>query len=311
MDDLVWHESRLNLSVRAIIHGTIDLKDKDGVTASSVGLTDNYPVFVFRNYTYIKDGIVNVKKFYVTTSAETKQYFVDKGIVIDDGDDFDCDGVYGLDISNLPAINRAMAEGNTSAKDMSTLLRRENEITGELKALKNFLKVEFDNASSFETKLISENQKAFLEANGVDVDKGGVYSPKVDAVESTDQYIARTFEVKIKGLSSLPSVNAVMKKITEGKKRTLSESVVEVGITKYDTFKSSNDDEDMRKLWLNKEIAKLKAELKPIRSGVQKSKFAILMAKKWFSEFNSRADNMIELDGWTYTFVLGETIVNI
>lgn len=311
MDDLVWHESRLNLSVRSIIHGTIDLKDKEGVTASSVGLTDNYPVFVYRNYTFIKDGIVNVKKFYVSTSAETKQYFVDKGIVIDDGDDFDCDGVYGLDISSLPAINRAMAEGNTSAKAMCTLLKRENEITGELKALKNFLKVEFDNASSYETKLISEQQKAFLEANGVDVDKGGVYSPKVDAVESTDMYVAKKFEIKIKGLSSLPSVNAVMKKITEGKKRTLSESVVEVGITKYDAFKASNDDEDMRKLWLNKEIAKLKAELKGIRPNVQKSKFAIILGKKWFDEFENRSDNVIEVDGWQYTFALGEETVAI
>jgi hypothetical protein len=311
MDDLVWHESRLNLSVRAIIHGTIDLKDKDGVTASSVGLTDNYPVFVYRNYTFIKDGIVNVKKFYVSTSPETKQYFVDKGIVIDDGDDFDCDGVYGLDISNLPAINRAMANGNTSAKAMCTLLKRETEITGELKALKNFLKVEFDNASSVETKLISEQQKAFLEANGVDVDKGGVYSPKVDAVESTDMYIAKKFEIKIKGLSSLPSVNAVMKKLTEGKKRTLSESVVEVGITKYDVFKASNDDEDMRKLWLNKEIAKLKAELKGIRPNIQKSKFAIILGKKWFDEFENRSDNVLEQDGWQFTFALGEETVAI
>ena len=311
MDDLVWHESRLNLSVRAIIHGTIDLKDKDGVTASSVGLLDTYPVFVYRNYTFIKDGIVNVKKFYVSTSAETKQYFVDKGIVIDDGDDFDCDGVYGLDISSLPAINRAMADGNTSAKKLCTLLKRENEITGELKALKNFLKVEFDNASSYETKLISEQQKAFLEANGVDVDKGGVYSPKVDAVESTDMYVAKRFTVKIKGLSSLPSVNAVVKKITEGKKRTLSESVVEVGITKYEAFKSSNDDEDMRKLWLNKEISKLKAELKEIRPQVQKIKFAVLLASRWFEEFDSRADSVLEQDGWTYTFIVDEETVAI
>jgi len=252
-----------------------------------------------------------VKKFYVSTSAETKQYFVDKGIVIDDGDDFDCDGVYGLDISSLPAINRAMADGNTSAKKLCTLLKRENEITGELKALKNFLKVEFDNASSYETKLISEQQKAFLEANGVDVDKGGVYSPKVDAVESTDMYVAKRFTVKIKGLSSLPSVNAVVKKITEGKKRTLSESVVEVGITKYEAFKSSNDDEDMRKLWLNKEISKLKAELKEIRPQVQKIKFAVLLASRWFEEFDSRADSVLEQDGWTYTFIVDEETVAI
>jgi hypothetical protein len=102
-----------------------------------------------------------------------------------------------------------------------------------------------------------------------------------------------------------------VKKITEGKKRTLSESVVEVGITKYEAFKSSNDDEDMRKLWLNKEISKLKAELKEIRPQVQKIKFAVLLASRWFEEFDSRADSVLEQDGWTYTFIVDEETVAI
>jgi hypothetical protein len=74
---------------------------------------------------------------------------------------------------------------------------------------------------------------------------------------------------------------------------------------------SSNNDEDMRKLWLNKEISKLKAELKPIRSGIQKTKFAILLSKRWFDEFDSRADNIIEQDGWQYTFIVDEEAIAI
>jgi len=229
MNDLVWNNNRLNLSVRAIIHGSIDLREKDGVKASDVGLSDNFPVFVYRNYTFIKDGITNVKKFYVSTSEETRKYFEDKGVVVDSEGD-----VYGINLNGIPAINRAIAEGNTSAKNLCTWLKRDMEISGELKALKNYLKEEFASASSEETKLLNEKQKAFLVANGVDIDKGGVYSPKVDSVESTDMYIAKTFDIKIKSLSSLPSVKAVRDKIAAGKNRTLSESVVEVGITKYE-----------------------------------------------------------------------------
>lgn len=310
-DDLVWNQKRLNLSVRATINGSIDLVDIDGVKPADVGLIDNYPVFVYRNYTFVQDGIINVKKFYVSTSLETRKFFEEKGIVIDDGTDFDCDGIYGLDISKLPAINRELAEGNTSATRMCMALKRDMEIGGELKALKDYLKNEFEDSSSFESPLISDQQRAFLEANGVNVDKGGVYSPKTEAEESTDVYIAKKFEIKIKSLSSLPAVKKVLEKIENKKNRTLSESVVEVGINKYLDFKENNEDEDMRKLWLNKEIAKLKAEQKELRKEIQKSKFAIILGKKWFDEFESYEDNVLEYDGWTFTFVLGEEQVKI
>lgn len=334
MDDLVWNSKRLNLSVRATINGSIDLKnmytyeDEEGntvytleeqegsvITPASVGVTDNYPVFVYRNYTFVKDGIVNVNQFYVSSSAETKQFFEEQGIVInestEDMPEFDCDGIYGIDISKLPAINRALAEGNTSATKLCTALKRDMELSGEVKALKDFLNNEFDDSSVFESPLITEQQKVFLETNGVNVDKGGVYSPKTESVESTDVYIAKKFEIKIKSLSSLPTVKKVVEKMEAGKKRTLSESVVEVGITKYEDFKATTDDEDMRKLWLTKQIGAIKAEQKELRNEVQKAKLAIIMGRKWFDEFESLEDNVLEHDGWTFTFVLGEEAVKI
>jgi len=306
MQDLVWHKNRLNLSVRAIIHGSIDLREKDGVTAADVCLADNFPVFIYRNYTFIKDGFTNVKKVFVSTSPETKKYFEDKGIVIDDEGD-----VYGLDLTGIPTINRAMAKENASATNLCKWLKRDMEINGELKALKNYLKEEFDSARSEETKLINEKQKEFLVANGVDIDKGGVYNPKVDSVDSMDMYIAKKFDIKIKGLSSIPAVKKVAEKIANGKNRTLSESVVEVGINKYEDYKNSESDEDMRKLWLNKQIAKLKEEQKGLRGGIQKTKFSILLAKRWFEEFTSCDENEIEVDDWKFTFIVGDEAVKI
>ena len=306
MDDLVWHKNRLNLSVRAIINGSIDLRDKEGVSANDVGLAENFPVFVYRNYTFIKDGITNVKKVFVSTSPETKQYFVDKGIVIDDEGD-----VYGLDLTGIPTINRAMAKENASAKNLCRWIKRDMEINGELKALKNYLKEEFASASSYDTPLLNEKQKEFLVANGVDIDKGGVYNPKVDSVDSMDMYIAKKFDIKIKGLSSIPAVKKVAEKLESGKKLTLSESVVEVGISKYEDYKNGESDEDMRKLWLNKQIAKLKGEQKGLRGGIQKTKFSILLAKRWFEEFTSRDENEIEVDDWKFTFVVSEEAVKI
>jgi len=307
MDDLVWNKELLNLSVRATIDGTIQLQDKEGVTASDVGFTDEYPVFVYRNYTFIKDGVVNVKKFFVSTSQETYDYFVSNGVVVNDTRSEN--GIYGIELTNLPAINRDMVDGGTSATKMCSYVKKDMELSGEIKALKDFLKNEFDNASSFDNKLLSDKQKEFLIANGVDADKGGVYNPKTETVDTTDMYIAKTFQIKIKGLSSIPSVKKVVDKINNNKKRTLSESVVEVGLVKYEAFKETTDDEDMRKLWLNKEIARIKSEQKSLRKYVQQTKFAILLGGKWFDEFESRADNVLIHDDWQFTFVVGDKTV--
>ena len=72
---MVWHESHLNLSLQTSVKGTVELLDKDGKTPKQMGFANPYPTFVFRNFSFIKDGHVNIKTFYLTSSEDTYKEF--------------------------------------------------------------------------------------------------------------------------------------------------------------------------------------------------------------------------------------------
>ena len=308
-NELVWHKSRLNLSVRITSKGTIELQERDGKNAGDYGFTQIFPTWVYRNYSFVKDGRPNIKKFYVGTSKETYETLKSHGIVVDDT--FKKNGIYGLDISNLPSMNRGMANGNTNGTELCRNVYSELDLMAQLKVYKWFLKEEFPDDDKDPTSF-SEEQKGFLEANGILVDKGGVYAPPVKSgIESFDYYMVKRFEIKVKSLTSLPSLNAVYKKLNSGKKLTLSESLLNESIEKYDSYKDDNDSLLERKKYLEDTITQLKIKLKPIRNDIQKCKFAIILGRQWFQEFSSREQTQLEVDGNTFNFLLSDEKVKI
>jgi hypothetical protein len=63
--------------------------------------------------------------------------------------------------------------------------------------------------------------------------------------------------------------------------------------------------------WFSATIDKMKIEQRAIRSRLQETKFAIILGKKWFDEFKSRAEDTIKVDGQEFKFELGEEQVEI
>ena len=308
LSDLVWNESRMNLSIRCNIKGKIKLNKVDDVRPSDIGFSEHYPTYRWKNYTIIADGVVNVKNIYVSTSKETYEFFKDKKVVIDDN--FDDNGIYGIDISKLPAMNRAMCK-ETSGTELCKKLYRMEEIKGILKSLKYYLEEEFPEPKTIKDSALSEEQQNFLIANGIDM-RSGAYSPSVEIdYDVHDMYIAKIFDIKIAKLSSLPTVKKVLDKLSTKKSLTLNESIVNLGICEYLVFKTKNDDSDFRKMFLEKRIEHYKKELNSLRSSVNKVKFAILQSKKNFDEFDSREGNVLTIDGNTFTFVYGEQQITI
>ena len=304
--NLTWHESHLNLSVLTKINGTIILNEVGKITPESLSLTNPFPTFVFRNFSFIKDGRVHTKKFYITTSKQTYLVLKNKGIVIDD--DFAGSGIYGLDVSTLPAINRKIACGKTSAKELCAWILQEQKLKASIKSLKWLRENEITELKKADTSYTDE-QVAFLTQNGIDLLKNGTYSPPVDKEESKDQYMAKYFEIKIAGLASLPPVKKVIEKIASGKNRTPVETLVETGINQYNVVKASLVDDSQRQNWFDKVIENSQKELKAIRSLVQENKMAVILGKKWF--FDSREENSLIMDGIEYKFELGEEPVDI
>lgn len=300
---LIWHESRLNLSVQTSIKGTVELQDVEDKTAAQMGFTSPYPVFVYRTYTFVKDGHTHTKVFYLTSSKVTYKKFKNEGIIIDD--DFMQTGTYAVDLGKLPAINRVLAGDEISGTELCKDVLAMQRLKGKIKALK-WLKNDVLGEKVETPATFTEEQATFLRENGILVERGGVYSPPTDKAEATDYYMAKTFDIKLKGLASLPSVNAVMKKITANKNRTPSESLVEAGLTLWNSEKAKLIDETSINRWFTDILEEKQKELKILRSKVQKVKMAIILGRKWFDEFISREDCELVVDNVKCIFELGE-----
>lgn len=306
-ENLTWHDSRLNLSVKTTVNGLIDLQERDGKKACDLGLEDILPTYVHRNYTFIKDGRVHTKRFYLSSSQQTYKFLKNLGLVYDDT--FSSDGIYGVDISKIPAVNRKIATGKTSATELCKNAMIEKKLEATIKALK-WYKKELSEDQKAESSQYTDEQADFLKQNGVMIDRDGSYNPPRDKEEAQDQYMAKSFEIKMAGLNSLPTVKKVAEKIASKKSRTPVESLIEEGINLFEKGASKLDN-TKKVQWLSDEITKLNASLKDVRSSIQETKFSVILGKKWFDEFKSRDENTLEVDGVKYSFELSEVAVEI
>ena len=144
------------------------------------------------------------------------------------------------------------------------------------------------------------------------IDKGGLYQAPVKAgIEALDFYMTSRFEIKVKGCSSIPAVKKLIEKRTKGKSPTMSESLLVNAYDTYDAFKDSEDSALERKKFLQDGIVALKCLLKPIRQEIQKTKFAVILGKRWFQEFDSRDQTQLVVEGNTFNFKLDEEKVKI
>jgi hypothetical protein len=299
--NLTWHESRLNLSVQFSVAGTVALKE--------LGLANPYPAFVYRNFSFVKDGHTHIKSFYITSSEDTYKLFKNKGIVIDDT--FKSDKIYGLDIGKLPAINRKIAEGKTSATDLCKAALQEHKLKAKIKALK-YLKDQEIPAETKDVAGLSDEQVTFLKASGFSMDRDGSYNPPTEKADTVDFYMAKYFDIKLSGIASIPAVKKVQEKIATNKARTPVETLVEEGITAWNVKKASfNGNTKDKAKWFDGTIKDLQRQMKDLRYLLQSTKFAVILGKKWFDEFNSRENCSLDIDGVKCVLELGEEKVPV
>lgn len=308
-NNLTWHESRLNLSVQTRITGTVELKDQEGVSAGDLDLAMPYPTFVYRNFSFVKDGHTHIKTFYITSSEDTYKGFKNKGIVVDDT--FKSNKVYGLDISKLPAINRKIAEGKTSATDLCKAALQEHKLKAQIKALKALKTQELPQDTQSPMGPLNDAQTAFLKANGISTDRDGSYNPPTTKEDPKDFYMAKFFDIALSGIATLPPVKKVQEKLASGKALTPSESLLEVGLNAWNVRKGSLSGNAAKAKWFDGTIKDLQTQMKILRATIQMNKFAVLLGKKWFDEFNSRENCELTVDGVKCVFKLGEEKVPV
>lgn len=300
--DLVWNSKRLNLSILAKIHGFVELPAE----ASDHGLPSTLRTFQWRNYTIVKDGILNVETLPVSMSKETfdilkNNSMIDSGYVWAGDDD-----IFEINLTSVPLVNRVTAEPPTGTS-YCAMLDMELMLEYRQKFIKWWI-AKFEDVVEPESKF-SPEQFAYLEPLGFKAD--GSYSPKVVKDAAVDFYMATEFDVKIKGFSSAPKITDVDNKIEAGKSLTSSEALMsdqmELVRQMYGYETISDPVVLVRKL--NEELSKTKQKLKEVRYDLQRTRFAVLLCKKWFNGLDTRDGAVVNLNDKQFTFSIREVQV--
>jgi len=314
VDALVYNEERPNISLRVRKEGTVDLSTR--IPSELKGaISPIFPTFVFRNYTIVKDGLVNVEVLPVSVGLGTlskidkliKDGFAPKELLTTD------DGVLLLNLKSLPAINRQMVK-TASAKTLFTL---EWELTKARAAQKVFKDYKDKLAGKRESEgfksKYGEDATKWLAEQGL-TDYSG-FNPKGVVAESTDFYMGKEMAVSLKSFSSLPTVKEVREKMAalvstdpkikaKAKPLTPSASIMAPYITELETFLASEEYKTGKADLVVKLDKAAKDSVSKVRGLIfEKAQllFSIVVGQTWFSEFSSLEENSMDLtlDGQT------------
>lgn len=290
ISDFTWNEERANLSALMKIDVELELPK------NNVGLT-KINSFVFRNYTIIKDGILNVNMLPVELDKATADKLFKKGVIAIPFDNAtivdEKHRYYCLDFSNLPIVNKQRTK-SVKASEMTEEIKRLTELRFQLKYL-GFLKKKFDvtSESTGTGSVYTADQIAFLSSLGI-TDKG--YSPKTELNKSGDFYMALALKSVVKGFSSIPKIEDVDKKLSAGKPFTPSESFMRNTMAYVDSKYLDEGGRDRYTNALRSAFDQLSLEKDKLLGVLSRQKFALILSKKWFSDKNGFEDNVSQFE---------------
>jgi len=308
LTDLVWNSERANLSVRIRIDGEAILPENK----FDINKVASYK---YKTFTIIKDGIVNIKKLPVLWVPELQNILVKNGV----GFTMD-EGTCIIDLTSIPLVNRGMVKA-ISAEALAEKEWQFKKLQGDKKVYDYFRKELFPKTSKSFVELLGQEAADWLKTVGI-TDYNG-YNPLTDKGETSDSYMSVNLATKIKGLSGLPKVVDVQKKLESGAPLKVNEYVMADALRKYNAQMESDiylslGEEQQRgvlKTYLETKSDILNKQRRKVLQEIAEIKFALILSKKWFTEFKSFDENVLNLtlDGQelTFTFDLNEKEVEI
>lgn len=297
---LIYNETRPNVSVQTRREGTVNLAARKAGGHSKV--PDAFPTFTYRNYTIIRDGIVNVETLPLKLTPATLDKLKAAGIPKSALGTSDDGAVTVVQMRELPIINRAMVK-QTSAKRLFEL---EYELTiarAAQKVYNTYLKDNFEGRTSEGYKVLyGEAEAAWLKEQGL-TDYSG-FNPGGKQAEKQDSYVGKELHVALKGLSSLPTLKDVQARIASGKHTATSVLMapyvkdVEDFMTS-NVYKNASDPGRVFKAWLEGQAADQKKKVRNLLYEVSQIRFGVIVGQTWFCEFSSLDENTltIQADG--------------
>lgn len=307
---LTYNENRPNISFLIRKEGTVDITSRK-TDEKLKGLPDLFPTNIFRNYNVIKDGLVGLDRLPVRLTAGTIRDLKKKGMPMSiiqgvDGEEAAAaqaratkasdgrDVSVVFDLKQLPIINRKMVK-EASAKSLFELEYSLLKAKAAQKVYNGYVKELFPKKSKGLAEQYSEDAAAALKDLGI---TDGGFNPKSVQAESTDVYMGKEMEIKIKGLSSLPSLKDVKAKMDA--KPTPSIALMAPYVREVEAFikndvAKASDGNVVLERYLETKQKEARQTVRGLMYQMSQSKFAVLVGQIWFSEFKSMDENSLEL----------------
>ena len=279
--DFVWNEDRANLGGLFNIDITVALPE------NQFGLS-KVDSFMYRNYTIIKDGIINVSVLPLVLTQDTFATICQHdGLLVKIMPESTDDHMVHclVDISGLPVINKKKIKG-CKKSEMTRLALNLTDCKFCLKYLRYLLpeKAAVEAPSGY-----TPEQAEYLASLGI-TEKG--YTPAKDVVKDGDFYMATTLNSSFKGFSAVPKITDVQDRIASGKKLTPAMEYMAAVIKRVDKFISDADpsgnkrDEVIRQM-----IGDMEADKAMFARQLAQMKFAMIVSRKWFEGATNFDDN--------------------
>lgn len=313
--DLVYNESKANLSIRIRIDGNVILP-KD----NKYNITEIFS-YKWRTYNLIKDGLLNIQNFPIGYNENIEKILVDNNVSFSHDLNVDTNQEFLIiDLNSLPIINKSMVR-NISANDLGKLEIQLLDIQGLNKVYTYYRKSLFPKESTSFVESYGQEVADWLKEIGI-TDFNG-FAPKTVMDVATDFYMSVVLDVKTKGVSSFPKVEDVVKKINENKLLKLNEIAMANAIIKYkeqtesDLYKSLSEEQqkEVLKTYLINKSNEINSNKRKLMQEKAQIVFSLILSRKWFKEFKTFEENQLTLniDNNVYdlTFDLKEEKVEI
>lgn len=295
---LVYNEERPNVSVQVRKEGTVDLSGRvpPEFAGSELGkVPATFSTFVYRNYTIIRDGIVNIERLPVRLTVKTAQKLVGAGYPEDPAT---LSGDVVFDLRKLPVVNRTMVR-EASAK---VLFEKEYELTvarAAQKVYNAFKKIHFPRTSEGFEALYGKEATSWLREQGL-TDYSG-FSPKTVQAAAQDEYMAKELKVSLKGLSTFPTLDKLREAVAKGKLNAPAE-IMAVYLKEVEDFLSSpayvksTKQPQLLEGWLDGQTRAATSTVRGLLFDMAQIKFSVIVGQTWFKEFKSLDENTMTID---------------
>jgi hypothetical protein len=288
---LKFNEERPNVSVLVRKDGTVDLSSRlpDEFRGKIPVVLDT---FIWRNYTVIADGLINIEYLPCHITCATFDKLVKAGVSMTNvvGSP---DGVnLTFCLRSLPVINRRMVK-EVSARVLFELEYKLTEARVAQKVYNAYVKDKLQpRRVEGLASLYGEAAAVWLKEQGI---TDGGFSPKTVQAEAKDFYLGKELAVSLKGYSKLPSLKDLAEMIKKGKLNapgTMMKPFVDA-VEAYlngHAYQREPDKSKALEAWLGNEARQATQLVRSMLFDKAQQVFSIIVGQTWFTDLASLDD---------------------